>query len=323
MKNPLRRKVKMGTKRFVSILGVLLFANQVFGGITVRCTNPADTNQVVVSYQMDVGDANRPRAFGLDFGVSGSATIGSIYGFDLNFYVSPGTYDYNETTSHVDSWGNPVVDETPKSFTIEMCSLWSPDDVNHPSEPPESGELFRFTVDMSCTVSVAENAARTGGDTNGVIMQDTDKSFPKSYVKLIGCNVATEAECYADRPDYAAWVSYGRPVCWCYQRQCHGDSDNRSQGKGVTYWCSTWDLSVLAAAWNKQYSELVEPNGANKKISVGSPALDVELVCADFDHKVQGKGVSYLVSTWDLGILVANWNQNNKPDPNCLPGNRP
>jgi hypothetical protein len=108
----------------------------------------------------------------------------------------------------------------------------------------------------------------------------------------------------ADHPDYDEWVTVGEPVCWCYHRQCHGDTDCKAQGKNK-YWVSTDDLDILIAAWNKPLAEID-----------GQTVNSVPLICADFDHLPQGKK-KYRVSTNDLDILIANWNVADKPDPDC------
>ncbi|MHC4676353.1 MAG: right-handed parallel beta-helix repeat-containing protein, partial [Planctomycetota bacterium] len=108
----------------------------------------------------------------------------------------------------------------------------------------------------------------------------------------------------ADHPDYDEWVQVGEPICWCYQTQCHGDADCRSQGT-QNYWVSTEDLDILITAWNKSFSEID-----------GQMADSVPLICADFDHKAQGKQ-EYRVSTNDLDILIANWQIPNGPNPDC------
>jgi len=79
---------------------------------------------------------------------------------------------------------------------------------------------------------------------------------------------------------YVNWVTNGRPLCWGYPRQCHGDADGKKQ---VSYWVGTNDLAVLKAA----ISKATLPAGG---------------ACADFDHKKQ---VSYWVGTNDLAILKA------------------
>jgi len=116
----------------------------------------------------------------------------------------------------------------------------------------------------------------------------------------------TEPGCFpCCHEDYFEWLSVGKPDCWCYPRQCHGDADNKSQGK-KKYWVSTNDLDILIAAWNKPFADIE-----------GVTLYGVPLICADFAHDTQGKK-KYRVSTNDLDILIANWNRANKPDPNCL-----
>jgi hypothetical protein len=108
----------------------------------------------------------------------------------------------------------------------------------------------------------------------------------------------------ADHPDYSEWIGVGEPICWCYHRQCHGDTDGKPQGK-QEYWVSTDDLDVLIAAWNKPFAEVD-----------GQKVNNIPLICADFDHQPQGKQ-KFRVSTDDLDILIANWNKANAPAPDC------
>ena len=118
----------------------------------------------------------------------------------------------------------------------------------------------------------------------------------------------TEPGCFpATHPDYFEWLSVGKPDCWCYPRQCHGDACNDAQGRN-NYWASTNDLTVLIAAWNKPYPLIA---------GLTEPISGELLICADFDHKPQGR-LNYRVSPNDLSILIANWNIPNKPDPNCF-----
>ncbi|MHC4558661.1 MAG: WD40/YVTN/BNR-like repeat-containing protein [Planctomycetota bacterium] len=107
-------------------------------------------------------------------------------------------------------------------------------------------------------------------------------------------------ECYTG-PHIDQWYAVDKPDCWCANinpRQCHGDADGKSQGRGK-YWVSTDDLDILIAAWNKPLESLT----GNQ-------------ICADFDHLSQGKS-KYRVSTEDLDILITNWNIPDKPNPNC------
>ncbi|PKL47085.1 MAG: hypothetical protein CVV39_06330 [Planctomycetes bacterium HGW-Planctomycetes-1] len=94
-------------------------------------------------------------------------------------------------------------------------------------------------------------------------------------------------ECYKTSSlSYAAWVTFGRPSCWCFQRQCRGDADGIKSG---LYWVYTNDLNVLKAAYQKNDTTL-------QTIEVGG----VKGICADFDHTKSGL---YRVYTSDLNIL--------------------
>ena len=113
---------------------------------------------------------------------------------------------------------------------------------------------------------------------------------------------------YSD-PNYWQWVSVGQPSCWCEPRQCLGDADNGSEGKAST-WVLLDDLAVLKASWNKDYPTIA---GQTTVVSTGKA---VEWICADFDHKPEGKA-AVRVGLVDLNILKANWNIPGGPVPNC------
>jgi len=137
-------------------------------------------------------------------------------------------------------------------------------------------------------------------DGNGVPSDFTESDLSEYR---LSCDL--NPDCFpCTHPDYAEWVTVGKPECWCYPRQCHGDADGLPYGPEINYWVSIPDLGILKSAWNKPLASLV----ANE-------------ICADFDHLPYGKE-DYRVSIPDLTILKANWNIPNGPDPNCLPGNR-
>lgn len=96
------------------------------------------------------------------------------------------------------------------------------------------------------------------------------------------------------------WVTYGRPDCWCYARNCKGDATGTSDGKTPTgpYWVSVGDLNVLKSGWNKLDAQLAGNN-----------------ICADFSRSSDGKTPTgpYAVSVGDLNILKSNWNIVNGP----------
>jgi len=172
-------------KKIVLVLAVLMLAVPVMAGIRIDA-NDMGSGVVRVRYTMSAGDPCIPRAFALDVTMStANDTNLAPYGFDPNFYVAPGTFDYNSTTG-VTVWGNPIVGPNTVKFITEMGSLWDPCDpcTAHKIQPKSAGTLFSFTVTKTCDITLAENALR-----GGVVMEDTAVTFPPGYVTLYGCHV--------------------------------------------------------------------------------------------------------------------------------------
>jgi hypothetical protein len=97
-------------------------------------------------------------------------------------------------------------------------------------------------------------------------------------------------------PEYPTWDNWGKPDCWCYCRQCHGDIDCLNfLGKSVTL----ADLNLLKAAFNRTNAELaLIPNG----------------ICADLDHDgFLGKRVTLA----DLNIFKTYFNLPGEDVPCC------
>jgi hypothetical protein len=111
---------------------------------------------------------------------------------------------------------------------------------------------------------------------------------------------------------YSDWLKFGKPACWCYPRNCHGDADGRKQGNvpmGYTY-VYTNDLGILISAWN-----IKEPP---KGPGIGGA------ICADFDRKEQGNPIIGFgrVGPGDLNILIKYWQIKEPPKspgvPDCM-----
>ena len=110
----------------------------------------------------------------------------------------------------------------------------------------------------------------------------------------------TEPECLiggiADASEYADWVAWGKPNCWCYQYQCRGDI-NGKKNFGVRV--QLLDLQALAAAFNKNDAALAAiPNG----------------ICADVNHK---KNFGVRVQLLDLQELAKYFNKPDAQVPSC------
>jgi hypothetical protein len=176
----------------------------------------------------------------------------------------------------------------PNGMTVEMGSLYYPTGPGSVNAPPASGILLTFKVDGDCNVVVTENAAR-----GGIVMEDS--SSPST--SLSGCHVACLVDCLKNtHPDFAAWDDFGKPNCWCYQRQCRGDADGLKTGP---FWVAIPDLNMLRTAINQTDTVLkTVPNG----------------ICCDFD---QAKTGPFRVAIPDLNILRAYINQPEASVPQC------
>jgi hypothetical protein len=55
----------------------------------------------------------------------------------------------------------------------------------------------------------------------------------------------SNGDCLPDTlAEYPLWVALGKPDCWCYPRQCHGDADGVQTGP---FWVSLVDLTMFRA----------------------------------------------------------------------------
>jgi len=103
----------------------------------------------------------------------------------------------------------------------------------------------------------------------------------------------TEPDCMkVTNPDYADWVAFGKPDCWCYERQCRGDANGKKQ---LVFWVYSTDLSILKSS----YAKAVLPPGG---------------ICADFDHKKQ---LVFRVYSNDLTILKSYYGKTEPSVPPC------
>jgi hypothetical protein len=277
-------------RTLILALTVLLFAAPVWATVTITLDDLGD-RKIAVNYTSTEGE--RIRAFALDI----DATDGNI--IDVNEYaigddnggygIFPGSFAaapiaVNPTTGQVDNWAvagySPVApagdpDALPgigtSGVTIELGSLY---DTAAPSQT--GGMLCTITVDENVTqVCVTANAIR-----GNVVLESAaevqDLVMGPCWTPPDGCQFPPSD------PHYQDWVDFGKPECWCYARQCHGDADGLKQGNSILgfQYISTNDLIVLANAW--QVKE--DPKGPGILSVPGG-------ICADFDHAVQGNAI--------------------------------
>jgi hypothetical protein len=292
------------------ILAVLLFAAPAWATVTITATC-IEPNEVEITYSTD---GNLPRAFALGISVT-NGTIDKIDGYKTGecnavsrgYGIFPGTIDINDSGG-VEDYGTPVAPATAPdgpgqlpsaSIVIEMGSLY--DDPNN--KPLLIGKLCSVYVsgEGSVCVTLSEEDTYRGG----VVMEDPNED--PTVVLDDGCCLEFEPPCYVGQPDYDLWVEVGSPPCWCYPRQCHGDTDNNAEGGSKTgyNYVHFSDLTVMLSAWS-----ILEPNDGNPY--PGGPGIDWPdpNICADFAHDQEGgtKTGYNRVHFSDLTILLSSWN---------------
>jgi hypothetical protein len=293
-------------KKICLVAAILMLATTAEAVVNITCTpgTGADSNQVTVSYAVS-GEPNKISGLGLDITVDGGAKIVSVSNLNAKYNIYPGSIVI--TGGQITDYGTPVADPNfpgtlgglgTGGITIEMGALYYPTGDNSPNAPPLTGDLLKFRVDKSCTVTVAENAIR-----GGVVL--TNPNVNPTSVNLTGCIVVYgpidcliggNADGTVPGSEFAAWATWGKPNCWCYARQCRGDANGKKTGPS---WVQLLDLQVLAGAYNKNDVALAAiPNG----------------ICADFNHKKTGPARVQLL---DLQELAKYFNKADALVPEC------
>lgn len=294
----------------IVLLAMLLLVAPAMAAVTVTCVDDGTGNGVAEVYYDARGEVELIRAFGLDL-VADTANIVSVTSVNSDYYIYPGTIVI--TDGNVTAWGTPVAPANDPgagtglgtgNATVEMGSLYAAGDGNLTPDP--CGLLCKVTVSADCNLTISTNITR-----GGVVMEDTATPSVGPSTCALDVN-----DCYGPGdPNYGDWVTLGRPECWCYPKQCHGDATGYGYGRNL-YHASTPDLTVLKDAWNKDAPNTV---GHISVVDVNKPT---EWACADFDRMEYGRN-KYRVSTPDLTILKAYWNDVPvAPPANCPPGNR-
>jgi hypothetical protein len=140
--------------------------------------------------------------------------------------------------------------------------------------------------------------------------------------------ITTEPECYLwegqTQAEYDYWVESGKPECWCYPRQCHGDADGKKQGSFTPgYWyVGSDDLDIMSLGW------LVRDPPKGPGI-LGLELNGVPVACADFKRDKVGSPFPgyWRIGATDLDEMSLNWLIKEPPKgpgtpPDCQPGNR-
>ncbi len=112
-----------------------------------------------------------------------------------------------------------------------------------------------------------------------------------SFTTVLGCmkRPGTFEECdsnIARCREFNDWGVWGEPNCWCFKRQCRGDTNGKKAG---LYWVSTADLNLFRSSLSQDDACLATIAWS------GVPGI-----CADLNHKKAGL---YRVTATDLNIF--------------------
>ncbi len=175
--------------------------------------------------------------------------------------------------------------------TVFSISLGALDNTGGQGGVTASGTLCKIQLSnfagSSASVCVEADALRGGivGDNLGTVSTDDCADIAGSM----------PPECVAaTAPFYADWVAWGKPDCWCYQKNCRGDADGINSGP---FRVANPDLVIFLSAFNKMDAAI--PAGG---------------ICADFDHKKSGP---FRVANPDLTTLLTYFNKMDATVPVC------
>ena len=301
----------------------------------------------------------RPVAMGLTVDVTGGSPITSVVCADETDFMEifmDSAYDMEDPcgdpcTSYAYGAGQPIaIVDAPGE--AQLAAPWDPCDpctvtandgalfaismgglggeLAKTKDPPRHGSII-ISSDGGSEFELYVNALRGGiigedgdpmvplgldvepaknGQGNGKISEcykDSDRKFPKPFTPFVD-------------PETTSWYNSGKPVSWCFPRQCHGDADGRAEGNPWTgfYRVDNKDLNVVGMGWFTVGSPAT-PNydppfgtGVNNKIHPGTGRKGT---AADFGHDKLGNQWTgyYRIDNGDLNEMGTYFLVNDPP----------
>jgi hypothetical protein len=309
------------------VLAALLFTAPALAAVKIIVEPSGKT--ATIKYATD---GERVRAFALDITVD-KGVIQDISGFirgestkeKPGYGIFPGSFarhiTVNADTGEVAKWDvndyTPVADPCDpgalgglgtSGITIEMGALYYPTDDSSLNAPLNQGTLFKLTLSEAAKLTVKLNEAR-----GGIVLTNPDVPAVVNLTGAAGISIASSSAQVTSPSDYAEWVAVGKPTCWTFPRQCHGDADGLKEGNETTgfYYVGPSDLNILIAAW-----QVKEPPFGPGITSIQNG------ICADFAHDQGGSAGTgtYRVGSTDLNRLVEYWLVKEAPAGPGVPG---
>ena len=322
-----KREVKeFVMKKYMLMLAIALIASPAMAAVEIIAVDAdADGPGLVanISYNVPAGtEPNKVAAFALDITVDAGTIVAigdfhtgvSVEGNDGYGIFPASFYEYIDVdgNGNVADWtgaGNysPAALVGDKGalggigtagVTVELGALYK----GEANAPADAGLLLSVTCSEACNLSIVLNGIR--GD---VVLEGAGSPSSVDLTQATGVGVGGTDECLApDAPGYADWVAFGKPECWCYLTQCHGDADGLKEGSPITGYKRVFiaDLDALIAAYNVKEAPkgpgiLSIPNG----------------ICADFMHNAEGSPITGYKRVFisDLDKLIENYNVKEAP----------
>jgi len=242
------------------IRAVLLFSSVASAKvyITVEPSGKTATIQYVT-------DGEHVRAFALDITVDQGVIVdindfmrGESTKEKPGYGIFPANFarriTVNPDTGDVTPWDikdyTPVADPCdpgalPKSglgtygITVEMGALYYPPDDSSINAPPTQGKLFKLILSEQAKLTIKLNEAR-----GGIVLTNPDLTPEVNLAGATNISIAGMAEAVpTSSAEYAEWVAVGKPACWTFPRQCHGDAATGFYRVGPT------NLNRLLESW--------------------------------------------------------------------------
>lgn len=292
---------------FVLLFTITFTVEPARADVNITATQVGETNEVIISYDA-TSETNLVRAFSFDIQLDNDCNIVVVTGINADYYIYPGTIQIDALGNVID-YGTALAEYSDlpsgtlsgldsNGVTIEMASLYSPVGPGSPNAPAKSGNLLSLKLSKSTCLTISGNVARAGA--TGVVMEDPSEIVQVNFPGLVcvefdgfpPCNYCMHCDHWA----FQDWVYWGFPACWCYARQCRGDSDGIKTGP---FWVAIPDLNAFRLAFNKTDIVLDSiPNG----------------ICSDFDKIKTGP---FRVAIPDLNIFRLYFNKPELQVPEC------
>ncbi len=274
-----------------SLMAMLVLVVAVPAMATVNFTAvDATGGKLTIAYTTTAGDL--PRGVALRLTLSDAAVVDTtaavVVDPAFNAFID---YAYSHPLNYAVGAGNPLAKATEAgaleadASDFSLCAGVLDQNGGQAAGPASTTNLF--TIQLK-SIPVAGTNVTISGDTlrgpaSGVVGSVLNSNLPITVKVMPGAVI----ECVKSTASfYNDWVAWGKPNCWCYERQCNGDINGKKEPIGTTQVGAT-DLAIFKNAFGKNPTDL---------------ALVTNGICADLNHKKEPIGVARVGAT-DLGIF--------------------